>query len=426
MMRSRVAGVLAVALCMAGAVAEAAPVRVFQGTLGGAPVVLELGDTGGRYFYMKNGVDIPLHGEPGALAEALPLTEQKPQDVPDDGKPLFDDPSTGKPRVVWQGQLAGPRYEGTWRDARTGKNLPFSLRQVASYAPDASQADGGPPDVATLSMRTAPYDFLRMQAPLKSGPEVVQGPVAYRMVQDPRTRLRYPRLTRLPDAQVMARINGLLERRHWALSMNALYCASTAYTSQGPEAGTLGDFDQEQVKVDYLSPTLMSVVESGSVGCGGAYPDNHFEPYTLDLLRGGYLDFSRILQGYRRGPSAPAYSAAFMVFVKQAVRRTVRSSDDPNSCTEVWPQYLSLHFQQPGRLAFDVSGVPHVAGACLGTWMSLPFGQIKPLLKPEAARYLSIGATAVTHGLPLAARDTRHFEDTGPRLVNPWAPAPAA
>jgi hypothetical protein len=37
-----------------------------------------------------------------------------------------------------------------------------------------------------------------------------------------------------------------------------------------------------------------------------------------------------------------------------------------------------------------------------------------------------IAATALHHGLPLVTRNTRHFEDTGLRLVNPWADAPQA
>ena len=45
---------------------QAAPVDVYRGTLGGADVVMELGqpkpggEREGRYFYVRNGVDIPL------------------------------------------------------------------------------------------------------------------------------------------------------------------------------------------------------------------------------------------------------------------------------------------------------------------------------------------------------------------------------
>lgn len=41
--------------------------------------------------------------------------------------------------------------------------------------------------------------------------------------------------------------------------------------------------------------------------------------------------------------------------------------------------------------------------------------------RPQSDLDLLIAATAVTHQLSLATRNTRHFEDTGLMLVNPWA-----
>ena len=45
--------------------------------------------------------------------------------------------------------------------------------------------------------------------------------------------------------------------------------------------------------------------------------------------------------------------------------------------------------------------------------------------RPQADLDLLIAATAATHQLPLVTRNTRHFEDTGIRLVNPWADSPS-
>lgn len=44
--------------------------------------------------------------------------------------------------------------------------------------------------------------------------------------------------------------------------------------------------------------------------------------------------------------------------------------------------------------------------------------------RPQADLDLLIAATAAAHQLPLVTRNTRHFEDTGLRLVNPWADSP--
>ena len=59
--------------------------------------------------------------------------------------------------------------------------------------------------------------------------------------------------------------------------------------------GHAGGFDEEDVKVTWLSRALMTVTESGSLDCGGAHPYNHFDAYTFDLARGEYLDWNRCL-----------------------------------------------------------------------------------------------------------------------------------
>lgn len=45
--------------------------------------------------------------------------------------------------------------------------------------------------------------------------------------------------------------------------------------------------------------------------------------------------------------------------------------------------------------------------------------------RPQSDLDLLIAATALTHRLEIATRNTRHFQDTGLTLVNPWADAPA-
>lgn len=407
--------VAVVAILLPAGAALAVPMSVYQGTLGGSDVVLEVGAAdasgvrAGRYFYRRLGVDIPLNGHGKELAEALPLDPLG--DRAEEGEPVFNDPDTGKPRVVWQGELNDKRYAGFWRELRTKKTLPFELKHVATYDPEALRpgaveavtlaivqgASSGVSSSADISMASAPYDHLRLNVPQKQGKEVARGAVAYRMVKDPRTRIAYPRLTRHPDTAMQALTNRLLERRHWALNLEALSCASTRYTSRGPAAGSLGGFDDESVVVDYLSPSLMSVVESGSTYCGGAHPNNHFEPYTLDLVRGGYFDFSQIFKGYLRGEYVPEYSPSFMAFVQRQTGRQARrdktvvgrAKTDLDGCEDIWPEYLYLHFQSPDRLAFDISGIGHAMGVCLGTHLTVPFALLRPLLKPGASRYLS-------------------------------------
>jgi predicted nucleic acid-binding protein len=58
------------------------------------------------------------------------------------------------------------------------------------------------------------------------------------------------------------------------------------------------------------------------------------------------------------------------------------------------------------------------------------FGDLKASLRAigrmQDALDMVIAATALHHGLTLVTRNTRYFEDTGIRLVNPWADEPSA
>jgi hypothetical protein len=117
---------------------------VFKGTLGkNTEVVLELEKISasyeGRYFYMRYGVDIPLQGTLASLKEALPKEEHARLLSADDNSdwdlPIFIDPVTKKPRSVWQGEIKGDTYQGTWHNAKTKKIWPLNCIRSAATTP---------------------------------------------------------------------------------------------------------------------------------------------------------------------------------------------------------------------------------------------------------------------------------------------------
>ena len=396
--------VLAFSVSVPG-LAFAAPVDVYRGTLGSAEVVIELGKPQadgvreGRYFYPRFGVDIPLKGQLSALAEGQSLTPELIEVLGKDG-PLFTDAKQRS--IVWNVKPQGDGgLGGEWVDGIHGKKLPLSLKHIAHYDPEALQPRGveavtkaivqgigsGVAADVPIGEKSTPYDYLRMSLqPMAQGKEVVLAPhLAWRPVRDARTQFWYPRLTRHPDAKILAQTNAVLEQRHWAMSLEALACKSSIYQNLGPAAGSLGNYNEESIKVSYLSTALMSVVESGSTDCGGAHPNNHFDPFVLDLLKGGYMDFTRLLKGAKYGDYKLEYSEQFMRFLSKAARKY---SNDDKECTELLPQYMALMLNKPDKMSFVISGIGHAMGVCLGSGVSVPFKDLAPYIKPGAQRYL--------------------------------------
>lgn len=381
-------GALALALLLqTPGEASAAERTVYTGTLQGVgDIVMELdsaaadGELTGRYFYPKNGVDIPLKGTVKSLAE--PLTYQAAKQP------------GAKPAATWQGTLDAQGYRGVWIDTRTGKQRSFTLKRVAQYDASALTPDGGIEFGVEIDAARVPYDTLKLAGHAEPvGDDIGSATVAYRMWRDPRTQFSYPRLSRHPDKAVMARVNHLLEQRHWRMSHAALACKATAYTSDGPSAGTLGNYEEEVVKVPWLSSALMTVTESGSLDCGGAHPNNHFDPYTLDLLRGETLDWNRVFDAYEpnnREPRPALKELAGQVQKTLAARDEAGLTEDRSKegCWDLWPTYLALGASAPGALSLSVSGVGHASGVCLGTLAQVPFSDLAAYLKPGGQAYL--------------------------------------
>ncbi|MGV2864475.1 hypothetical protein [Achromobacter sp. AGC39] len=402
--------VAANAVAASAASAETSLRSVYVGTLEGAgEVVMELEGQGsdgspvtGRYFYPKHGVDIPLKGTPEALAEPRLFHELQEAGIAPD--------TEAAAAATWQGHRDSDGYRGHWVDARTGKQRAFALRRVAQYdpralAPDSAQAvtdaisggmGSGISHGVRINANNAPYETLKLAGYAKPvGPDSGAGAVAYRMWRDPRTQFIYPRLSRHPDPQVMARVNALLEQRHWQMSLAALACKATAYTDGNPAAGTLGSYDDEAITVQWLSTALMTVTESGSLYCGGAHPDNHFEPYTFDLLQGNYLDWNRVLDAYVPGENGWREASPTLLALIDKARAPqadvkIEGADDDSlkECSDVWPSYLALGTEAPGVLTLSVSGVGHAMGVCLGTHATVPFKDLTPYLAPGGQAYL--------------------------------------
>lgn len=420
----------ALALCLAASPAFAEAVT-YQGTIGDAPVFVEFSeppqagnaDLFARYFYADKGVDIPLHAVP-ATRSHLGLAEEVACSVEKNNCPHAQDDTPSDPPLAakWQLDLsdAGATIQGEF--SLGGRNLPVALERVGTREFDPATGLPGFSDFAIglfysgaeLTRETSPYDYAKMALIALDGGDAIATPGGrYNYRTDVRTKFAFPRIIELAGGADYRPANRYLEQRHWTMGLDALWCVAQQYQGFGwngynYDAGTLGHWDEEMVEVHYLSPTVMSWTEGGSLSCGGAHPYTHYEYMNLDVRAGTPLDLSRIFKGwvardfdgklvdldtaranrseYQWGPDDE-----LLAFVNshRPSNEELGFTGDLSDCPvdELIPQYMAISFMDDDVVAFSMDGLPHVASACASALYDAPITELRELLTPEAADY---------------------------------------
>ncbi|MBZ5762100.1 hypothetical protein LAV84_22995 [Rhizobium sp. VS19-DR104.2] len=219
-----------------GAAAEAV---TYSGTIGRLSVIVELatGKSGtfeaGRYAYMSKGTDISLHVKAGSN-DALTISEEKPCTEAlckgSDGK-VVDDAPIG---AIWTLKAGKNELSSEWVDKESGKSLPIRLQPKGNrtiqddgdifdaMSPDA--AGSGRPEPLVLKPADLPYDFLKMDNPLKLGAVTNIGALSYRMDQDARIGgLEYPTVLTV-GAGNRAPINRYLAQQRLQFELSSFSC----------------------------------------------------------------------------------------------------------------------------------------------------------------------------------------------------------
>ncbi|MBN9347354.1 MAG: hypothetical protein J0I48_14320 [Devosia sp.] len=420
----------AIVLCLAASPAFAEAVT-YQGTIGDEPVFVEFSepphagnaDIFGRYFYPEQGIDIPLHAAPAArsrfgLVEEVACSEEK-KNCPHAQDETPSDPPLG---AKWQLEVAddGRTIEGEF--SLGGRNLPVALERIGTRDFDSAEGLQGLSGFASslfysgavLTLETSPYDYAKMALFALDGGDALEATGGrYNYRTDIRTKFGFPRIIELAGGSDDRPANRYLEQRHWMMSLDALWCVAQQYQGFGwngynYDAGTLGYWDEEHIEVHYLSPTVMTWTESGSLSCGGAHPYNHYEYMNLDVTTGVPLDLSRIFKGwvardfdgnlvdleaaranprdYQWGPDEELL--AFVNanrFTNEELGFTGAEGDCP--IDELIPQYLAISFKGSDVVHFGMDGLPHVAVACASDLYDAQIADLAALLTPEAADY---------------------------------------
>jgi hypothetical protein len=246
--------------------------RVFTGTLGKMPIVLELNtnqpdEVTGRYFYEKYHRDLELSGS--LQEETLTLTEGNNRYGEDKPQPTLKLQETAN---GWQGEWKGPK----------GKILQMQLTEAKLPAPAADTL----PFIAALP-KSDPYEYLRLQG-LKLKPGKKESFMGYDLQwwTEPASGLSMFSIESGYPKADQQRINQQLLERLWSEVINYHGCLLGG--------GEFAEFDQG-VAPQFLSPDVISLNISTSYSCGGAHPDFGNSPINLDVHTGHSLSLEDVL-----------------------------------------------------------------------------------------------------------------------------------
>lgn len=246
--------------------------RVFTGTLGKMPIVLELNtsqpdEVTGRYFYEKYHRDLELSGS--LQEETLTLTE---------GNNRYGD---DKPLPTLKLQETANGWQGEWKSPK-GKVLQMQLTEATLPTPTADTL----PFIAALP-KSDPYEYLRLQG-LKLKPGKKESFMGYDLqwwTQPESSLSMFSVESGYPKAD-QQRINQQLLGRLWSEVISYHGCVL-----QGSDNV---EFNQG-VSPQFLSPDVVSLNISTSYYCGGAHPDFGNSPINLDVHTGHNLSLEDVL-----------------------------------------------------------------------------------------------------------------------------------
>lgn len=240
-------------------------IRVYTGTLGKTPIVLEVNPSSGdgRYFYQKYRQDLMLSGT--KEGEELVLDEGKEEDEP-------------RPSIRLRPKAEG--WSGEWTSPK-GKVLRIEL-QLARLVP---VPDGTLPFLAQLHDKS-PYEYLRLQGmKLKQGKTQDFMGYTLRWLSEPQSGMSLFEVVSGYSAGELQRINQQLMGRLWQQVVSFHDCLTQP-----------GMYVYSQ-KADplWMSPSVISVNIAAEYNCGGSYSDERDMPFNLDIKTGKSLALEDVL-----------------------------------------------------------------------------------------------------------------------------------
>lgn len=409
--------------------------RTFTGLIDDQQVVVELtdgadGEVAGRFAYLDKGGDVPLlpswhDGNNWVLHEEAPCDESTCRS--DDEGNAIDPPLAAAWTLTFDPETFfatgtrttlgdKPKTSTIELHSASARELTDSEDRSAFGLHDRSgfmSYDQSRP----LDWDNAPYEMTLMDVLLDRGPEESLGAATIQYVTDPRTRFAFPRVVSFTDSNGdVAAANAILAEAHGRMNLGAFDCLAFQYASYGRNenlvwaGGTLGDYDNETVRLTYASPKLLSWVQSGSLWCSGAHPYNHIDSYTIEIATGEPLDLSKVFadwvprewgaaletvadpedarsmpENFYWGPSTD-----MIAYVRGLVPDDFFDAELEEVCftDQTIAEQLDIRFEAAEQVTFTLSGFPHVSSVCNGDLATVPLAEVEQFLTPGATPYL--------------------------------------
>ncbi|MGO9005776.1 MAG: hypothetical protein ACLQIQ_19745 [Beijerinckiaceae bacterium] len=374
---------------------------VYEGTIGAARVVVELGDTSGTYFYSTKGTDIFL--QVSAKNGAIAVVEKSGEDA-----------DSLAPTGRWSVKADGSHLSGTWSPPKRGRTLPINLTRVAALVQRPQNDD--PTGHAGGSMAYGQrWIAARLQWTL--GREIPVGDLSYAVATDSIFGTHMPRLVRFADAGRKAKINEAIERLQVEKILDAretsisLRQSLAGRENKSIDATAEANPESEQdLRITELVPDALSFVIRGSWNGGGAHPNSYVAAYTIDLVQAEPVE-GTLLSRDEKTPrdkifdgvlnlDEPENRLAFETLWVGKLRASLpeiaaKSDDDAdNACSEEIksPGFLDSEgstyalYLVDGGLAVHPTSWPNVVAYCFTEFKYVPvvltIGELKPFIAP--------------------------------------------
>jgi len=347
--------------------------NIYAGTLGKSAIIVHFyknndGKSVGTYFYRSKGRDIGLANpsKEGQYMECPIKTTGESVSDPEDPEPCDD------PRGYWRLSMTDDGAAGEWsKTADFNKPLAIHLKRVSN--------------LKTCDDQDNAYECLRMEGTVSvrkgSQGQSDDGTVAWHFVQEKRSQVSVPQLTKAPNATAMRAVNNIIKQK----SREYISRVLTGMTEDSPP-------EYEVVLANKRTIT----VENSYVFQHPLYGSyrKEWNSDTFDLGSGEKIEWKRLLRFPEENKKSIDYAKETDV-VSMALRKAIAQQDNDECFADILDRFNQLN-QNGNSYSYAMNQIefsPHKDGLfvvlllwdisspyCAGTGVTIPWTEVRPLL----------------------------------------------